>query len=149
MMAKAIRHLKDSYDYVIIDCAPSLGLLTLNALTASDSVIIPIQCEYFALEGLGKLLNTIKSVQRIHNSSLDIEGLLLTMYDSRLRLSNQVVEEVKKHFTDMVFKTIIQRNVRLGEAPSYGESIINYDVSSRGAANYLSLAKEIINLNED
>lgn len=149
MMAKAIRHLKDSYDYIIIDCAPSLGLLTLNALTASDSVIIPIQCEYFALEGLGKLLNTIKSVQRIHNSSLDIEGLLLTMYDSRLRLSNQVVEEVKKHFTNMVFKTIIQRNVRLGEAPSYGESIINYDVSSRGAANYLSLAKEIINLNED
>lgn len=149
MLRKAIEPLKDNYDYILIDCAPSLGLLTLNALTASDSVIIPIQCEYFALEGLGKLLNTIKSVQKIHNPALDIEGLLLTMYDSRLRLSNQVVEEVQKHFTDMVFKTIIQRNVRLGEAPSYGVSIINYDVSSKGAANYLSLAKEIINLNED
>ena len=122
--------------------------MTLNALTAADSVIIPIQCEYFALEGLGKLLNTIKSVQKIHNEALDIEGLLLTMFDSRLRLSNQVVEEVQKHFTDMVFDTIIQRNVRLGEAPSYGESIINYDVSSKGAANYLSLAKELIKKNE-
>lgn len=144
MLKKAITHLKASYDYIIIDCAPSLGLLTLNALTAADSVIIPIQCEYFALEGLGKLLNTIKSVQRIHNPNLDIEGMLLTMYDSRLRLSNQVVEEVQKHFTDMVFQTIIQRNVRLSEAPSYGESIINYDVSSKGASNYLNLAKEII-----
>ena len=144
MLKKAITHLKGSYDYILIDCAPSLGLLTLNALTAADSVIIPIQCEYFALEGLGKLLNTIKSVQRIHNADLDIEGMLLTMYDSRLRLSNQVVEEVQKHFTDMVFQTIIQRNVRLSEAPSYGESIINYDVSSKGASNYLSLAKEII-----
>jgi chromosome partitioning protein len=144
MLKKAITHLKASYDYIIIDCAPSLGLLTLNALTAADSVIIPIQCEYFALEGLGKLLNTIKSVQRIHNPNLDIEGMLLTMYDSRLRLSNQVVEEVQKHFTNMVFQTIIQRNVRLSEAPSYGESIINYDVSSKGAANYLNLAKEII-----
>lgn len=148
MMKKAIRHLKDVYDYVIIDCAPSLGLLTLNALTASDAVIIPIQCEYFALEGLGKLLNTIKSVQKIHNTELDIEGLLLTMYDSRLRLSNQVVEEVQKHFDEMVFKTIIQRNVRLSEAPSYGESIISYDASSKGAANYLSLAQEIIKKNE-
>ena len=133
MMKKAIRHLKDDYDYIIIDCAPSLGLLTLNALTASDAVIIPIQCEYFALEGLGKLLNTIKSVQKIHNEELDIEGLLLTMYDSRLRLSNQVVEEVQKHFDEMVFDTIIQRNVRLSEAPSYGESIINYDAGSKGA----------------
>tara|TARA_R110002073_G_scaffold101768_2_gene231247 strand:- start:4933 stop:5700 length:768 start_codon:yes stop_codon:yes gene_type:complete len=148
MLKKAISHLKSAYDYILIDCAPSLGLLTLNALTASDSVIIPIQCEYFALEGLGKLLNTIKSVQKIHNEALDIEGLLLTMYDSRLRLSNQVVEEVQKHFTDMVFQTIIQRNVRLGEAPSYGESIINYDVSSKGATNYLSLAKEVITKNE-
>ncbi|WP_027125528.1 ParA family protein [Gelidibacter mesophilus] len=148
MLKKAIHHLKDHYDYILIDCAPSLGLLTLNALTASDSVIIPIQCEYFALEGLGKLLNTIKSVQRIHNQDLDIEGMLLTMYDARLRLSNQVVEEVQKHFSDMVFDTIIQRNVRLGEAPSYGESIINYDVSSKGAANYLSLAKEIIKKND-
>ncbi len=149
MLKKAITHLKSAYDYIIIDCAPSLGLLTLNALTAADAVMIPIQCEYFALEGLGKLLNTIKSVQKIHNPELDIEGLLLTMYDSRLRLSNQVVEEVQKHFNDMVFKTIIQRNVKLGEAPSYGESIINYDVSSKGAANYLSLAKEVITKNGD
>ena len=148
MLQTAIRHLKEQYDYIIIDCAPSLGLLTLNALTAADSVIIPIQCEYFALEGLGKLLNTIKSVQRIHNQNLDIEGLLLTMYDARLRLSNQVVDEVKKHFDEMVFKTVIQRNVRLSEAPSYGESIINYDAASRGASNYLSLAEEIINKNK-
>jgi chromosome partitioning protein len=147
MMRKAIVHLKKAYDYILIDCAPSLGLLTLNALTAADSVMIPIQCEYFALEGLGKLLNTIKSVQKIHNKALDIEGMLLTMYDSRLRLSNQVVEEVQKHFSNMVFDTIIQRNVRLGEAPSFGESIINYDVSSKGASNYLSLAQEIIKKN--
>ncbi len=147
MLQKAISDLKSKYDYILIDCAPSLGLLTLNALTAADSVIIPIQCEYFALEGLGKLLNTIKSVQKIHNKNLDIEGLLLTMYDSRLRLSNQVVEEVQKHFSDMVFKTIIQRNVRLSEAPSYGESIINYDAGSKGAANYLNLAHEVINKN--
>ena len=147
MLKEALTGIRDDYDYIIMDCAPSLGLLTLNALTAADSVIIPIQCEYFALEGLGKLLNTIKSVQKIHNEALDIEGLLLTMFDSRLRLSNQVVEEVQKHFNDMVFNTIIQRNVRLSEAPSYGESIINYDVSSRGATNYLSLAKEIIKKN--
>ncbi|MDT0687453.1 ParA family protein [Autumnicola psychrophila] len=147
MLKKAILPLKEKYDYILIDCAPSLGLLTLNALTASDSVIIPIQCEYFALEGLGKLLNTIKSVQKIHNNKLDIEGLLLTMYDSRLRLSNQVVEEVQKHFDEMVFDTIIQRNVRLSEAPSYGESIINYDAASKGASNYLSLAHEIIKKN--
>ena len=147
MLKKAIESTKLDYDYIIIDCAPSLGLLTLNALTAADSVIIPIQCEYFALEGLGKLLNTIKSVQKVHNPALDIEGLLLTMFDSRLRLSNQVVEEVQKHFSDMVFNTIIQRNVRLGEAPSHGESIINYDVSSKGASNYLSLAKELIKKN--
>ena len=147
MLKKAITHLKEKYDYILIDCAPSLGLLTLNALTAADSVIIPIQCEYFALEGLGKLLNTIKSVQKIHNKNLDIEGLLLTMYDSRLRLSNQVVEEVQKHFNEMVFTTIIQRNVRLSEAPSYGESIINYDAASKGASNYLSLAHEIIKKN--
>ncbi|MGF1554686.1 ParA family protein [Paucihalobacter sp.] len=148
MLKKAITHLKSSYDFILIDCAPSLGLLTLNALTAADSVIIPIQCEYFALEGLGKLLNTIKSVQKIHNAELDIEGMLLTMFDSRLRLSNQVVEEVQKHFSDMVFDTIIQRNVKLGEAPSYGESIINYDVGSKGASNYLSLAREIIKKND-
>lgn len=147
MLLRAIAKIKEKYDYVLIDCAPSLGLLTLNALTAADSVMIPIQCEYFALEGLGKLLNTIKSVQKIHNPSLDIEGLLLTMYDSRLRLSNQVVEEVKKHFDEMVFETIIQRNVRLSEAPSYGESIISYDAGSKGANNYLSLANELIEKN--
>ncbi len=144
MLKQALEKIKDQYDYIIIDCAPSLGLLTLNALTAADSVIIPIQCEYFALEGLGKLLNTIKSVQKIHNPELDIEGLLLTMYDSRLRLSNQVVEEVQKHFNDMVFKTIIQRNVKLSEAPSFGESIIAFDATSKGATNYLSLAEEVI-----
>ncbi len=147
MLKQALESVKDQYDYILIDCAPSLGLLTLNALTAADSVVIPIQCEYFALEGLGKLLNTIKSVQKIHNPNLDIEGLLLTMYDSRLRLSNQVVEEVQKHFNDMVFKTIIQRNVKLSEAPSFGESIINFDATSRGATNYLSLAQEIIKKN--
>jgi len=144
MLKNALDQVTDRYDYILIDCAPSLGLLTLNALTAADSLIIPIQCEYFALEGLAKLLNTVKSVQKIHNDRLDIEGLLLTMYDSRLRLSNQVVEEVQNHFNDMVFETIIQRNVKLGEAPSFGESIINYDVSSKGASNYLSLAKEIL-----
>ena len=148
MMKKAIIDLKNDYDYILIDCAPSLGLLTLNALTAADSVIIPIQCEYFALEGLGKLLNTIKSVQRLHNPDLDIEGMLLTMYDSRLRLSNQVVDEVRKHFGDMVFDTVIQRNVRLSEAPSYGESIIKYDASSKGATNYLNMADEIVKKNK-
>ncbi|GGE28256.1 ParA family protein [Psychroflexus planctonicus] len=147
MLKEALENIKDNYDYIIIDCAPSLGLLTLNALTAANSVIIPIQCEYFALEGLGKLLNTIKSIQKLHNPELDFEGLLLTMFDSRLRLSNQVVEEVENHFEDMVFKTVIQRNVRLSEAPSYGESIIKYDASSRGANNYLSLAEEIIKKN--
>jgi len=146
-MKEALQGIKDKYDYILIDCAPSLGLLTLNALVAADAVLIPIQCEYFALEGLGKLLNTVKSVQKIHNPDLDIEGLLLTMYDSRLRLSNQVVEEVRKHFQDMVFKTVIKRNIKLGEAPSYGESIIAYDATSRGAKNYISLANEIIKNN--
>lgn len=147
MLQKALTKLKNNYDYILIDCAPSLGLITLNSLVAADSVIIPIQCEYFALEGLGKLLNTIKSVQNIHNPNLDIEGLLLTMFDSRLRLSNQVLEEVRKHFSTMVFDTIIRRNTRLGEAPSYGESIIAYDATSKGAVNYLSLANEIIKRN--
>lgn len=147
MLKKALIDLKSDYDYILIDCAPSLGLITLNSLVAADSVIIPIQCEYFALEGLGKLLNTVKSVQNIHNSELDIEGLLLTMFDSRLRLSNQVVEEVRKHFSTMVFETLIRRNTRLGEAPSYGESIIAYDATSKGAVNYLSLANEIIKKN--
>ena len=144
MLKIALESVVNQYDYIFIDCAPSLGLITLNALAAADSLIIPIQCEYFALEGLGKLLNTIKSVQKIHNKSLDIEGLLLTMFDSRLRLSNQVVEEVRKHFGKMVFKTIIQRNIRLSEAPSFGESIIDYDATCKGAKNYLSLANEIL-----
>lgn len=148
MLKKALENVIDTYDFILIDCAPSLGLITLNALTAANSVIIPIQCEYFALEGLGKLLNTIKSVQKIHNEALDIEGLLLTMYDARLRLSNQVVEEVKKHFDTMVFKTIIQRNIRLSEAPSYGENIIEYDATSKGAQNYLSLAEEVLKKNK-
>jgi len=147
-LKEALQGIKAKYDFIVLDCAPSLGLITLNALVAADAVIIPIQCEYFALEGLGKLLNTIKSVQKIHNKNLDIEGLLLTMYDTRLRLSNQVVEEVKKHFGKMVFKTIIQRNIRLSEAPSYGEDIISYDASSRGAKSYLSLGSEIIKRNK-
>lgn len=145
MLRKALEPIKNNYDYIFIDCAPSLGLITLNALTAANSVIIPIQCEYFALEGLGKLLNTIKSIQKIHNRDLGIEGMLLTMYDSRLRLSNQVVDEVKKHFGNMVFSTIIQRNVKLGEAPSFGETIIDYDATSKGASSYLKLAQELIN----
>ena len=148
MLKKALEPIKDQYDYILIDCAPSLGLITLNALTAANSVIVPIQCEYFALEGLGKLLNTIKSVQKTFNPDLDIEGLLLTMYDARLRLSNQVVEEVQKHFSNMVFKTIIQRNVRLSEAPSFGETIINYDATSKGATNHINLAQEIIDKNK-
>ena len=148
MLYQALEGVRERYDFVIIDCAPSLGLLTLNALTTSDSVLIPIQCEYFALEGLGKLLNTIKSIQRIHNKNLDIEGMLLTMYDSRLRLSNQVVDEVKKHFHEMVFNTIIQRNVKIGEAPSFGESILDYDSTSKGAENYLNLAHEVIEKNK-
>ncbi|MDO5510282.1 MAG: AAA family ATPase [Weeksellaceae bacterium] len=149
LLKEALQEIREEYDYIFIDCAPSLGLITLNALTAADSVIIPIQCEYFALEGLGKLLNTIKSVQKLHNPSLDIEGLLLTMYDSRLRLSNQVVDEVKSHFPNMVFDTLIARNVRLSESPSFGESIIAYDADSRGAENYLNLAQEFIRSNEE
>ena len=148
MLKKSLAEVKDSYDYILIDCAPSLGLITLNSLVAADSVIIPIQCEYFALEGLGKLLNTVKSVQKIHNPDLDIEGLLLTMYDSRLRLSNQVVEEVRKHFSSMVFDAIVHRNIRLSEAPSYGESIISYDATSKGAENYIRLANEVITKNK-
>ena len=143
-MQKILEHIKNDYDYIIIDCAPSLGLLTLNALSVADSVIVPIQCEYFALEGLGKLLNTIKLTQQKFNIKLQIEGLLLTMYDTRLRLANQVVEEVKTHFQDMVFKTIIHRNVRLGESPSFGETIVIHDATSKGAINYLNLADELL-----
>ena len=148
MLKKALEEVKSEYDYIIIDCAPSLGLITVNALTAADSAIIPIQCEYFALEGLGKLLNTVKNVQKIHNYDLDIEGLLLTMYDSRLRLSNQVVEEVNTHFPEMVFETVISRNVRLSEAPSFGESILMYDAESKGAIQYIQLAEEVLLKNE-
>ena len=148
MLKKALESVKNEYDYIIIDCAPSLGLITVNALTAADAVIIPIQCEYFALEGLGKLLNTVKNVQKIHNNDLDIEGLLLTMYDSRLRLSNQVVEEVNTHFPEMVFETVISRNVRLSEAPSFGESILMYDAESKGAIQYIQLAEEVLMKNE-
>jgi len=148
MLKKALEEVKSEYDYIIIDCAPSLGLITVNALTAADSVIIPIQCEYFALEGLGKLLNTVKNVQKIHNNDLDIEGLLLTMYDSRLRLSNQVVEEVNTHFPEMVFETVISRNVRLSEAPSFGESILMYDAESKGAIQYIQFAEEVLLKNE-
>ena len=146
-MKKILDQIKQDYDFIIIDCSPSLGLITINALSASDSVIIPVQCEYFALEGLGKLLNTIKIVQNRLNTSLEIEGILLTMYDVRLRLSNQVVEEVKTHFTDLVFDTIIQRNTRLSEAPSFGISVIMHDASCKGAINYLNLAREILQKN--
>ena len=148
MMRRVIAKIKDDYDFVIIDCSPSLGLLTVNALTAANSVIVPVQCEYFALEGLGKLLNTIKIIQTRLNTELEIEGIVLTMYDARLRLANQVVEEVKTHFQQMVFDTIINRNTKLGEAPSFGESIIMHDVNSTGAVNYLNLAREILQNNQ-
>lgn len=137
--------LSKEYEYIIIDCAPSLGLITINALTAADSLIIPVQCEYFALEGLGKLLNTTKIIQSRLNPELEIEGILLTMYDSRLRLSNQIVEEVRKHFQKIVFETIIPRNIKLGEAPSFGKPAILYDGESKGAISYLNLAREIVN----
>jgi chromosome partitioning protein len=146
-MKAILDKIRDQYDFIIIDCSPSLGLITINALTAADSVIIPVQCEYFALEGLGKLLNTIKIVQNRLNPQLDIEGILLTMYDVRLRLSNQVVEEVRTHFEDLVFDTIIQRNTRLSEAPSFGVSVIMHDATCKGAINYLNLAREIIRKN--
>lgn len=146
-MKAVLDSIRDEYDFIIIDCSPSLGLITINALTAADSVIIPVQCEYFALEGLGKLLNTIKIVQSRLNTALKIEGILLTMYDVRLRLSNQVVEEVRTHFEDMVFNTIIQRNTRLSEAPSFGVSVIMHDATCKGAINYLNLAREIVRKN--
>ncbi len=148
MLKANLDKVRDSYDFIVIDCSPSLGLITINSLVASDSVIIPVQCEYFALEGLGKLLNTIKIVQNKLNQELEIEGILLTMYDTRLNLSNQVVDEVKTHFQQMVFDTIIHRNTKLGEAPSYGESVIMMDASSKGAINYLNLAKEVLQNND-
>jgi len=147
MLKNVIEKIRDDYDYILIDCSPSLGLITVNALSAADSVLIPVQCEYFALVGLGKLLNTIKFIQTRLNTALEIEGFLLTMYDSRLRLSNQVVEEVNKHFQQMVFKTIIQRNIKLSESPSFGKPVILYDASSAGSLNYLNLAKEMLQNN--
>ena len=147
ILTKALAELRNKYDFIIIDCPPSLGLLTINALTASDSILIPVQCEYFALEGLGQLLNTIKIVRQHLNPSLDIEGVAVTMYDTRTRLSNQVAEEVKRYFDDRVFKTVIARNVRLAEAPSFGKPALLYDSTSMGAKNYLALASEIIKRN--
>lgn len=149
VMKNVIEKVKNHYDFIIIDCSPSLGLITVNALTAADSVIIPVQCEYFALEGLGKLLNTIKIVQARLNPALDIEGILLTMYDNRLNLSKQVVEEVQTHFQQMVFHTIINRNTKLGEAPSFGNTIMVHDINCTGAINYLNLAREILQNNEE
>jgi chromosome partitioning protein len=148
VMKSLLAAIRDDYDFIIIDCSPSLGLITVNALTAADSVVVPVQCEFFALEGLGKLLNTIKIVQSRLNTSLQIEGILMTMYDGRLRLCNQVVSEVRRHFEDMVFSTIIHRNSRLAEAPSAGKPVILYDATSKGSVNYLNLAKEILQKND-
>jgi chromosome partitioning protein len=147
MLKTALDKVKNEYDFIIIDCSPSLGLITVNALTAADSVIIPVQAEYYALEGLGKLLNTIKIVQGRLNKELEIEGILITMYDTRLRLANQVVEEVKTHFQELVFDTVIHRNTKLGEAPSYGETIIMHDATSKGAINYLNFTREVLQNN--
>jgi chromosome partitioning protein len=147
-MRNALNQVRGDYDYIIIDCSPSLGLITINALTAADSVIIPVQCEYFALEGLGKLLNTIKIIQTRLNPRLEIEGILLTLYDSRTSLGNSVVEEVRTHFKQMTFNTIIPRNVKLSEAPSFGLPVIVHDADSKGAISYLNLAHEILNKNE-
>ena len=148
VLTEILAPMKGEYDYILIDCSPSLGIITVNALTAADSVIIPVQCEYFALEGISKLLNTIKIIKSKLNPSLEIEGFLLTMYDSRLRLANQIYDEVKKHFQELVFKTVIQRNVKLSEAPSHGLPVILYDTDSTGAKNHLALAKEIIEKNK-
>ena len=147
LIAQLLEPLRQEYDYILIDCSPSLGLITVNALTAADSVIIPVQCEYFALEGISKLLNTIKIIKQKLNQRLEIEGFLLTMYDSRLRLANQIYDEVKRHFQELVFKTVIQRNVKLSESPSHGLPVILYDADSTGSKNHLALAKEIINKN--
>ncbi len=147
-MKAALAEIKNDYDFIIIDCSPSLGLITVNALTAADSVIVPVQCEYFALEGLGKLLNTIKIIQNRLNPDLEIEGILLTMYDLRLNLSNQVVEEVKTHFKSMVFETLIPRNIKLSESPSFGLPAITHDADSKGSLAYLNLAREIMQRNE-
>jgi chromosome partitioning protein len=147
VLKQVIDKVVNDYDFILIDCSPSLGLITVNALTAADSVLIPVQCEYFALEGLGKLLNTIKIIQSRLNPELQIEGFLLTMFDARLNLSNQVYDEVKRHFQEMVFETVITRNIRLSEAPSYGVPAIEYDVNSKGAQSYLTLARELLQNN--
>ena len=147
VISKLLAPIRNDYDYILIDCSPSLGLITVNSLTAADSVIIPVQCEYFALEGISKLLNTIKIIKTKLNPKLEIEGFLLTMYDSRLRLANQIYDEVKRHFQELVFKTVIQRNVKLSECPSHGLPVILYDAESTGSKNHLALAKEIINKN--
>ncbi|MEM8896534.1 MAG: AAA family ATPase [Bacteroidota bacterium] len=144
-MKKVIDSVKDEYDYILLDCSPSLGMLTINALVSADSVIVPVQCEYYALEGLAKLINTIRRVQSGLNKQLNIEGILLTMYDSRLRLANHVVEEVRKHFRDLAFKTVVHRNIKLSEAPSFQQPIIAFDAKSKGAINYMNLAHEIVN----
>ena len=148
ILKNVLAPVKEDYDYILIDCSPSLGLITVNALTAADSVIIPVQCEYFALEGISKLLNTIKIIKNKLNPQLEIEGFLLTMYDSRLRLANQIYDEVKRHFQELVFKTVIQRNVKLSESPSHGLPVILYDADSTGAKNHLALAREIIQKNK-
>jgi chromosome partitioning protein len=148
VLKEVLDSVKDKYDYILIDCSPSLGLITVNSLTAADSVIIPVQCEYFALEGISKLLNTIKIIKSKLNPSLEIEGFLLTMYDSRLRLANQIYEEVKKHFRELVFETVIQRNIKLSEAPSYGQPVLLYDADSKGSINHIQLAEELIRKNK-
>lgn len=148
IMKKVLEPIKEKYDYILIDCSPSLGLVTINSLTVANSVIIPVQCEYFALEGLGKLLNTIKLIQKRLNTELEIEGFVLTMYNAKLRLSNQVVEEVRKHFQDMVFTTLVNRNTKLAEAPGFGQPAILYDANSRGATDYMLLAQELIKRNQ-
>jgi chromosome partitioning protein len=147
LLVHSLKNIRDNYEFIIIDCPPSLSLLTLNSLTASDSVLIPVQCEYFALEGLGQLLNTINIVKQYFNKDLTVEGVLLTMFDVRLRLSQQVAEEVKKYFGEKVYKTIIHRNVRISEAPSYGKPVILYDALSTGSQNYIALASELLERN--
>ncbi|MCL4138601.1 UNVERIFIED_CONTAM: hypothetical protein GTU68_024313, partial [Idotea baltica] len=148
LIKNLLKEIKDDYDFILLDCSPSLGLITVNALTAADSVLIPVQCEYFAMEGLGKLLNTIRIVQKALNKEMTIEGIVLTMYDRRLNLSNQVIEDVRRHFQHLVFETIVHRNITLSEAPSYGQPVLAFDAKSKGAVNYINLAKELLKKNQ-
>lgn len=148
LIKNLLKEIKDDYDFILLDCSPSLGLITVNALTAADSVLIPVQCEYFAMEGLGKLLNTIRIVQKALNKEMTIEGIVLTMYDRRLNLSNQVIEDVRRHFQHLVFETIVHRNITLSEAPSYGQPVLAFDAKSKGAVNYINLAKELLQKNQ-